>query len=352
MQTRSETKLAIALAAVLLLAAGVITAMWRIGLLSFTDSENGSKVVAAALALVGTFAAAAVTMVGLVLKHAIDEQTLRQHEAESDRAEATRRDAERRLGLEAAVKALQLLSTSTGAPTSQSQRDGALFMLATFDQHELALQLASDLLAKSELSPGTACIIMDRALVRGDENARNSAIGVLHSHAARMATGTEICMPDSIMSWGPGLPAYVREWATNAIAELMVSQPVAVWTGALKYECNALVSALAIGWSEETDASLKVFQGSVLHRVLAAVPSVTGHLRHPRQRIDVAAIRNAVSDAKYATDCHGSLIPRLSEWATAVKRQEPDGAPPAKPSKKPAPAAKKPASHAKKQASP
>ncbi len=143
MQTRSRTTLGLALVAVLALAAGIIATMWKIGFLSFTGSDPSSKVVAAALALVGTFAAAAVTMVGLVLKHAIDEQTLRQHEAESDRAEAT-------------------------------QRDGALFMLATFDQHELALQLASDLLAKSELSPGTACIIMDRALVRGDENARNS----------------------------------------------------------------------------------------------------------------------------------------------------------------------------------
>ena len=129
---------------------------WQLGFFNFTGTDPSSKVVAAALALVGTIVGAVVSIVGVILKHSIDRQAETRQEIESRRSDALQREAEQRLKLEAGVRALQLFSTSSGDLTPAVQRDGALFMLANLGQHELTLQLVDNLLSEGELSAGAA----------------------------------------------------------------------------------------------------------------------------------------------------------------------------------------------------
>jgi hypothetical protein len=71
-----------------------------------------------------------------LLKHSIDKRNA-----------DLRDDAEKRLKLEAAVRTLQLFSTSTGDPTPKDQRVGALFALSSLGQYELSLYAGGEQLA-------------------------------------------------------------------------------------------------------------------------------------------------------------------------------------------------------------
>src|SRR5262245_66357663 len=84
----------IALGTVVLVFGGLIGFMWAVGLFHFDGSDPDSKVVAAALALVGVALTAAVTIVGIILQHALHQRTARREEIEAARSAAEAREAE------------------------------------------------------------------------------------------------------------------------------------------------------------------------------------------------------------------------------------------------------------------
>lgn len=315
MAHRSSVPLAITLGSILILFAGFIAIMWWLGFFDFTGTDPSSKVVAAALALVGTFVGTIVSIVGIILKHSIDQQTESRQESESRRTAALQWEAEQRLKLEAAIRALQLFSTNSGSPTPAVQRDGALFTLSNLGQHELTLQLADDLLAKGELSAGVASSLIDQAILRGNEDEKEQAITVFGNNAARMATSSGAAIPNCLADWAPGLPNYVREWAPIAIADVMLARPASEWSATFRYQAYGVIAALGIAWSQETVPRLKTNIGAILNHLLTAFPH-TGTLWHPRMEVDTVRIREDVANLA-ADDSHvAEVVQRLAQWAS------------------------------------
>ena len=315
MAHRPNVALALTLGSILVLFVGLLAFMGHLGFFTFTGSDPSSKIVAAALALVGAFLGAAVSIVGMVVKYSIDRQTESRQEMEAQRASALQWEAEQRLKLEAAVRALQLFSTSSGEPTPPIQREGALFMLANLGQHDLTLQLVDELLAQEDVSAGAAVAIINQALLKGSEEHKTRAISVFSSHAGRMVTAGGAEVPDCLLNWVPGLPPYVREWGAIALVDVLLARPVEVWTEKFIFQAYSLLAALGIAWHEETDPRLRSNLGSVLHPVQAAFPE--SHLLcHPRMSIDTDQIRTQVTHLVPDGQATEELLLRLAQWGS------------------------------------
>ncbi len=325
MARRTDFTLAITLASVLALFAGMIAVMWQLGFFRFTGTDPSSKIVVAALTLVGTFVGTVVTIIGVLLKHSIDRQTERRLEIESERNAALALEEKRRLKLEAAVRALQLFSTSSGAPTPAVQRDGALFALASLDMHDLTLQITDDLLRKDELGAGTAANLLDHALRRGELADKEAAVVLLSEHAARMLTPAGYSLPSAIGDWIPGLPDYVREWAPLAIGEILLARPASEWLTSWRGNFFHLISILGIAWTQEGSQRLKDNVGAILQAVLKSDTSKSiGTLWHPRMDVDTIAIRRTLGEHPIRSENLGEItlqiVGRLDKWANPEEK--------------------------------
>lgn len=322
MAHRPNVALALTLGSIIALFAGLLAFMGYLGFFTFTGSDPSSKIVAAALALVGAFLGAAVSIVGLVVKYSIDRQTESRQAMESERAAALQREAEQRLKLEAGVRALQLFSTNAGEPTPAIQREGALFMLANLGQHELTLQLVDELLVKGDLSPGAAVAILNQAILQGGEDQKTRAISVFSSHAASMVTPAGADVPECLLNWVPGLPPYVREWGVIALADVLLARPAEEWREKFIFQAYSLVAALGIAWTEEADPRLRQNLGAILQPILAAFPE-SQLLCHPRLSIDTDRIRGEVTGLSPDGQASEELLHRLTQWGTSANPAAP-----------------------------
>lgn len=152
-----------------LLYGGVLTDLWRAGLLELDDSKSDARVVAAALTLVGALIAASLTLVGVLLKHSLDERNLQLAD-----------DTNARLRLEASIKAVELLTVADGQPASQTRQAGALFVLANLGQVELALTLLSEI-SRRQRKAATEC---GRRRIRVSRLRDRHLAGVCHRASA------------------------------------------------------------------------------------------------------------------------------------------------------------------------
>jgi hypothetical protein len=318
MNRRSTLLFAVTVGSLVILFGGFTLLMSRVGLFNIASTDQGAKVIAAALALVGTFAGAVVSIIGVILKFSIDEQTESRQSLESARIAALQSEAEQRLKLEAAVQALQLFSTSSGTLSPAIQRDGALFMLMSFAQYDLTLELVDELLSKGELTGGVAANLIDAAIRRGNEDAQSAAINVYYDNADRMVTGFSTEVPSALGDWIPGLSEYVREWGVFALGKVVCARPLSEWNSKFPYDAYSVIAALCIAWTDEKTERLKQNCGAILHQVLSAFPD-TGQLFHSRRVVDTDAIRPAVADAAPFSAATTELVQRLAQWA-AVPR--------------------------------
>ena len=314
MSRRSNVQLAIAITSVLVLFAGLIAIMWRLDFFSFTGTDPSSKIVVGALALVGSFMGAAVSVVGILLKHSIDQQTESRLKSELRRTAVLEREAEQRLKLEAAIRALELFCTSSGSPSPVIQRDGALFTLASLDQHELTLALTADMLRKGELAAGTASSLLNQALLRGNNSIQIQAITVLDDNATKLLTAQGVDIPACLENWDSRLSDYVREWAPIVLGKMMIARPAHEWSDKYPSYRNTIIAILAIAWMEEKDERLKHDVAGILSGVINAFPTL-GPLFHPRGKLDIEDIRAKVASHPPYSSQVEEVVNRLAQWA-------------------------------------
>lgn len=317
---QSNIFLWVSLGTIVVIFAALIVIMWRLGFFEFTGTEPSSNVVAAAIALVGTFIGAAVSVVGILIKHSFDQQTLARQEMEALRNEASKWETEQRMKLEAAVRALQLFSTSEGKNTPEIQRDGALFTLANLGQYKLTLQLVDNLLKKKELNVGTASSLLDLAIRNGNLEEKVQATNVMADLDRR-----EAALPECLLEWVADLPTYVREWASFYIAEIILARPIEEWSEKYPYQKNSLVAALCLAWTEEEIPRLKSDIGAILDMVFNAFPPEVGAhmLFHRRMNIDTIEISNEVKSIKPEGSYAEELAIQLKEWASTGGEKKP-----------------------------
>lgn len=294
---KSDRFLYITLGSVIIIIAAFVIIMWQIGLFNFSGTESSATVIGAALALVGTLVAAVIGFVGTILKQSLDQQ------------------AEQRMKLEAAVRTLQLFSTSEGKETTEIQRDGALFALTDLGQHELTLQLADELVNKGQLSAGTASILVDHAILEGNKNVKAYAINLLKNHPL------EIGIPNCVSNWVSGLPLYVREWATIAISKKILASPLKEWISNNLGVLLGLIVPLCLAWEKEKDPRLKKNTGAILQAILKGLPKITA-IFYPKKDIDLNKIRREVTGCIPNSSEVEKVVENLNNWALSKEKQE------------------------------
>jgi len=301
-----------------------IVALWVAGFFTFSGSDPSSKVVAAALALVGGLVAAVVSIIGIVLKYSIDQRTetrlqieatraAADRKAESDRASALQTQAEQRLNLEAAIRAVELLGA--GGPKAALQRTGALFALASLGQYSLTMDLAGYLLGKKALGPTMACSLIDAALKRGDDLAKRQAILILYENAERMITESETNAPRMLTSWDDCLSVdYVREIAVLALSKILLARPYQIWLSQFEGELFAVLAALTLAWQGEKNARLKSDAAAILEAALSG-PSISGEIFHPKKDLNLDEIKVAISGSVAVTGHATKMAEKIRAWS-------------------------------------
>lgn len=252
--------------------------LWQMGVLPFDPDARGSEAFAAVLGLMGGFFASSLTFVGVVLKHSLDErnaklaeETEKRLELEGKRNEQLKRDEERRLGLEASIKAVDLLGSPTG-DASPLKQAGALFALAHLGELELALTLLTAVWPSGTLSPHAAAALTNKGLVSRDPRLQLDAAGGFAANAPLLLLsegGVE--WPSCVDGEWPGaMPLQARQDILFGFAKALFSRPLSEWNAG--YLNGVLVQMDII---RRTDESRFVAGGAILlMRLLFQIPDM------------------------------------------------------------------------------
>jgi hypothetical protein len=210
-------------AGVVVLFAILVVVLVAAGVFHQGTSENDVTVVAGMLTLLGGLIASAFTLVGLLLKHSIDQRTARQAD-----------ETEHRLRLETSIKAVELLTLPDGSPAPPSRQAGALFVLGAepLEQLELALALLDENWRAGAIRPTAAVWVIDRALRSDDPNLQLSAATTLLRHADLLpkTDGSGVEWPTCIaLVWPREVDYFARVALIETVFKVLATRKPADW---------------------------------------------------------------------------------------------------------------------------
>jgi len=293
--------------------------------------NSGSvKIIVAALSLFATAMTALVSLVGLLLKHSIDARSEAARIADAARTNAAAKDAEDRLKLDSAIRAVQLFANNAGEPSLQIQQSGALFALCSLRQYELTLALLEGLLAQQKVDSSTFARVLNTILMTSDESLQASAISVLSGYADRLISDLNFDLPDCFLSGCAGRSAYVRDWAPTVMVRVILARKR--WEWRTRSAVNAVTMAIALLWKGEPEERIKTDAGAILGALLKVFypKPVTLYGFHENFETDVLAAD--VAGSKPTSAETRRLIERLDAWSKEVEGP-PAIVPPAVPDK-------------------
>ncbi|MEL7009842.1 MAG: hypothetical protein AAFY50_17850 [Cyanobacteria bacterium J06648_1] len=154
----------------------IVVAFRFLGILSFSGGDPSAKVLTGAITLIGSLIASFVTFAGLILKYAIDDRNTTLKEQSYSTSNLQKTKEERRLNVQAAIQAVDLLSTNDGKDVPLRQRAGAILILGELGSMRVALALSRQMLRTSELDIATACWLYDKAIRSEDEDIITQAL--------------------------------------------------------------------------------------------------------------------------------------------------------------------------------
>lgn len=192
--------------------------MAMLGLFRTPQDDTGTKSLAAALGLVGAVLSSVVALVGTIIKYSIDDRNARQAEIEASRNYGLAIQAEQRNRIEAAIRAVDLLSENNKDAT-KSQMGGALLALVSLSEIDLALSLLSELWPKGKTSPAVAEVVLKAALDSKSDETSISAASVLCQNASQINQGRFHIWPFADPDWRSDLPYNCRLSLVMAAAE-------------------------------------------------------------------------------------------------------------------------------------
>lgn len=229
---------------------------WKIGLFDFTGTDASAKIVAASIALIGGFIGSLVTVIGILLKHSIDQR------------------AEKRLKVEAAIQSVQLLSTSSGKEVPATQRAGVLFTLVSLGLPELAIKMLNQMFPNDRIDASTACWLIEYGIKSNNESLQYEAVNILNENAEKLLIDkgscefprcfTEVC--DTKVS------EYVRGEAAKALLKLIATRPYSDWN---METLNRLVIGLKISYETEPSHTIRNGVALGLEKIIRIYPPRT-----------------------------------------------------------------------------
>ena len=198
------------------------------------DSEG--KSLAAALGLVGAVLSSVLALVGTIIKYSIDDRNARQAAMEASRNYALAIQAEQRNRIDAAIRAVDLLSENNDDST-KTQMGGALLALVSLGELDLAVSLLAELWPKGKTSPQVAEVILTNAFKNGSEDVMISAASVVAQNVSRLSIGNFHIWPFTNPDWRKDLPYNARLNLIVAVAEWLLvaveAEPKTLPTAAL-----------------------------------------------------------------------------------------------------------------------
>lgn len=248
--------------------------LWWMGLFDFSGTDASAKVVASAIALVGSLVGSLIAIFGVLIKLSMDrrnadlrEQAGDRLQIEAERNNTLREEGEDRLKLEAAIQALGLLSTSAGNDVPTTQRAGVLFTLANLKLLDLALTMLNQMLSSGRIDSNSAVWVINRGLESNDERLQREAAELLSRYYDKFLTEKgQSVFPRAIeLTWNVKLPILVRQETSLALIKMIVYRPYAKWD---KGYLNANVVTLISIWKTETDKGIKHDAGLCLNKIL------------------------------------------------------------------------------------
>jgi hypothetical protein len=305
---REDTKAVIAIL-VMFLVFGTVA--WRLSVAMEQMPSSADKLLVSLAAVTAAFITAVLSLIGILVKSAVDRRTEQRAEIESLHNRALQDDAEKRLTLEAAVSALELFSTATVSP---AQRAGAIFMLSSLGQHELAIALLHQLLPSGDVPPEAAAEVLDRALRLGSEQVIRSAITVLLDHTLQfLDVKKNITLPYSLAYPQKSLHYYARDWAPVIIGKMFLLRSRDDWSRSMQ-KSAVLIGALAELWTSESDLRIKNEVAAILDRILKIFPNLTWVVR-PSGKLNLQLIRAAIVVADDVSGQAAEVVAELDRWA-------------------------------------
>lgn len=272
--------------------------------LSFRDADASVKAIAAMLALGGTLVTAAVTLLGVLLKHSV-----------AQRNTDLREEAEKRLKLEAAIRAVDLLGTDAGRDSTETQRAGAIFLLSRLGLLGLAVDLVRTMLADRLIDGGNASTILDMALRSNDSGVQINAAQVLEDHFDRFVVEDGIFWPDYVLyAWPQTLGTRPRQHVLSGLIQAILARPRKEWAvetlGGVLY---TLVEALRAEKDEQTKGDVIQFLQEIL--AIYASDEAVNLREGPRKAGELLQeVKDARKGVKLGTLEGGRLAEELRQW--------------------------------------
>lgn len=290
------------------LSVGVVALiLWRIGFFDFSGTESAAKVIASGITLLGTFFTAMMTFVGLVLKRSLDLRNL-----------ALKREAEKRLKLDTAIKAVELFKDASGNASS-SEAAGALFGLTSLGESHFALRLLEHLWPKNQVETPAAIWVINRCLQSENPDIQELAAELLKDNASRLPDGLGYKVWPSAFSieWNPSLSYFARESLLWARIHALLSKDFDYW--------KLSAFNLDIVWLSiilDTDPSPTIREGcaAFLSKILKIYDSQEDRkLVLPTRELPIEVLRSNIETSYgssfYAgNDIQQELARRLEEW--------------------------------------
>jgi hypothetical protein len=316
-----------------------IAAAWHAGFFRFTGDAASATVVAAALAAVGAFFGAVLSLVGLLVTSTIEERNLalaaqtearlaldsaRNHVLEREAEKRLQVDSERnstlkeaesdRLKLEAGIRAVQLFATASGTPSPRIQVDGALFTLSSLGYHELTVILTERLLLSKEVDGNTASLLIDRALRYGSGAAQSDAIVIIYHQPDAFFMPRYVTLPSVLVDSPDRLPEGVRWHAALALGNVFAARSITAWR-TMTGDLNALTQMLINLWlTKDTSEQVKQDTAAVLRHVLAPYPDLDSFY-NSEGPIDRSEILEQTRTAEPISHNARDVVARLRTWS-------------------------------------
>ena len=299
--------------AVIAVYVGFVMYLWRQEFFEVPDGDAGPEVVAAVVALLGGLFAALLTFAGVMLKHSLDTR------------------AEERLKLDTFIRAAGLLATDAGTPSPPTQQAAALFVLADLGHLNFALALLGEIWKEGEISPSSACWLIDKCLKSEDDILQIDAANTLQANAGDLWKVECFAWPEALVdAWPESLPLTARYLILRALLTCLLSRPTHEWRpGCL----STFVVHLARIKNQERDRMLRAGTVLLLDAILSSgnLFGPEGVLTLGRETVNLETLRLEVRELAKDTGLHtyDQILETLVELQVWLDKPPPDAPRPA-----------------------
>jgi hypothetical protein len=270
------------------------------------QSGSEAQLLAAGLTFAASLVASIVAGAGALLKHSLDSRN----------AELARQ-AERRLQLEAAIRAVDLLQPNQGGPVSKERQTAVLFMLAGLQAVPLALTLLRHLVSHDAADPSTAAEIVSRGLSSPDPHHQQEAAAILLEHpSVLLQPNGEARLPGMLRNPPWQLSRLARDWVVQALVRLLLSRPCKDWG---PEGINIVFLVLHWAWEHEEDPGLRsgltacLYRGTALYGsdVVLDAPWASEYVKVDDLK---ETLEEGLKEREVAVPQYERLADRISDW--------------------------------------